>query len=60
MSDHNFEPIQHERTPKGFQSWHCKQCDSIVAYPLVYDQRTVNRLMANKMMCVPIITAKPN
>ncbi len=60
MGDHNFVAIPHERTPPGYQSWHCTICDTITAWPKDLDQRIVNRIMANKMMCVPIITAKPN
>lgn len=52
--DHNFEEMTTHTYPIiiGEKYWHCKQCDSVVRYPSSYSQAQINRLMANKLLCV--------
>lgn len=57
--DHQFNRLTDEerrafgyKKIEGKQYWFCKQCQSIVRYSSAIDQTTVNRLMANKMICL--------
>ena len=60
MKEHNFERVTDKRTRPGFQRWWCKDCDSIVEFIKKLDTVAVNRLMANKLACLPPVGAKIN
>lgn len=60
MKEHNFVAIKSPRAMPGFQVWHCKDCDSEVMFPTSFDQRYVNRRMANKLACLSPMGIKPN
>jgi len=60
MREHNFEEIIYKDTPLGMKAWHCKQCDSIRLFPSSYDQALVNRMMANKLLCLDPLGKLPN
>lgn len=58
-SDHDFrEMTDTERVTFGYpviigkKYWYCRRCQSVVRYSSDVDQRTVNKLTANSMLCM--------
>lgn len=60
FSDHNFREVTDKiklklrHVPPTKKLWRCDQCDTEVIFPMSLDIRAVNRLMANRMLCVSV------
>lgn len=57
--EHNFKRRPNDkRAPKGMSVWWCEQCDTEAVFDDRHTKFDVNKMMTNKMPCLPPVNVR--